>query len=139
MKGAAIDVIHQYACAGRFLEMHDPKSPVAIVVHVHAVGGFCDSQIVIPRLRRIHPELFEHVGAVIDHVEVTVERNRVGASFEGGAELTEELTDVVPLQVCVVVHTVGDVLQDTCGYVVDHPLRREHKRVDSCWCQSPGP
>ena len=129
MKGAAIDVIHQYACAARVLEMHDPKSPDPSSFMSTSVGSFGDCQIVIPRLRWIHPELLEHVGAVIDHVEVTVERNCVGASFEGGAELTEELTDVVPLQVWVVVDTVGDVLQDSCGYVVDHPLRREDERV----------
>ena len=80
-----------------------------------SVGSFGDCQIVIPRLRWIHTELLEYVGAVIDHVEVPVERNGVGTSFEGGAELTEELTDIVPLQVWVVVDTVGDVFQDSSG------------------------
>ena len=102
----------------------------AVAVQILAVQRLGGGKIVVPGLRRLQVVRLEDVGAVIHHVEVAVQGQHIDLAVILLREIAEEAGDVVLLQVLVLGDTVGEILKEATGDIVDHPLRREHRRID---------
>ena len=63
---------------------------LAVAVHIHALGSLGDVDIVGPGLRRLLAELLQHVGPVVDHLEVAIEGDHVVLAGVGLGEIAEE-------------------------------------------------
>ena len=111
------------------------RRPVA--VHVLAVNGLGRSYVVLPGLGRRDARIREHVGAVVDHLEVAIEGEHVGIPGELLRELAEEGRNVVLLEILVRRDARTEILHVARHDVVDPPLRREHSGVDRVGARCP--
>ena len=109
---------------------------LAVAVEVLAVVLLGDREVVVPGLRRRDAILVEDVLAVIDHVEVAVERDRVDLAVVGRVEVPEERADVLPVELGIVVHAIGQVGEVARADEVAQPLRVEHVRVEGVRARS---
>ena len=62
----------------------------AVAVHVLAVQRLGDGDVVVERLRRLQTARLEHVGAVVDHVEVAIQGQHVDLAAVLLREVAEE-------------------------------------------------
>ena len=108
-----------------------------VTVHVLAVGRLGRGDVVLPGLGRRDARIREHVGAVVDHLEVAIEGEHVGVAGELLRELAEELRDVVLLEILVRRDARAQVLHVAGHDVVHAPLRCEHRRVDGVGARRP--
>src|SRR5207248_2636414 len=92
-----------------------------------------DGQVILPGGGRLDAVFSQDVAAIVDHLEVAVQRDRVDLALVGRAEIAEEGRNVVPLQGGVGVDAGGEVLQVAGGHEVAHPLRVEGERLVGCW------
>jgi hypothetical protein len=71
----------------------------------------------------------EDVLAVVDHLEIAVQRHGVGVALEGGAEVAEEGRDVEPVDLLVGPDPRTEVFEVPRWDEVSQPLWVEHERV----------
>ena len=102
---------------------------LAVAVQVLALVLLGDGEEVFPGLGRLDVVLREDVAAVVGHLEVAIERDRIHLALVGRAEVAEERRDVVPLKGRVGLHAIAEVLEVPSGNVVAHPLGREDDGV----------
>ena len=89
-----------------------------------------DREILVPGRRRLQAGRFQHVLAVVHHVEVAIEGDHVGLAAVLLGEVAEEGADIVLLDGLVGLDARRQILEVAAGDVVDHPLRREDRGVD---------
>ena len=110
---------------------------LAIPVHIRALGGFGDIHVVGPGLRRLLSELLQHIGPVIDHLEVAIEGDHVLLPGIGLGEVAEEGRHILLLQGLVGIHAGSQILEIARGHVIHHPLRGEDRGIDAVGAAGP--
>ena len=110
---------------------------LAVSVHVLAVHGGRDLEVLVPGVRRLEAVLLEHVGAVVHHVEVAVDGDEVGLAVDLLVELPEVGGDVVELEPRVVRDEVAQVREQVAVGELDRPAGGEHPDVDRVRSRGP--
>src|SRR6266852_7498182 len=100
------------------------------VTEILAVQRFGVGEVVVPSCRGFEPVLLEHIGTVVDHVEVAIERDEICLLVELGGEVPEERCDTIPTKSFVPSDTTAELLEQAGSGIVTHPLRRKDCSVD---------
>jgi len=113
------------------------RDRLAVAAEDLAVRGFCYIEVIVPGFRRLLAELLKNVRAVVDHLEVAIERDEIGLAVVLLREVDEERHHVVFLQCLVIRDTLREVFEEGAFRVIDHPLRREDRRIDRIRARGP--
>ena len=94
---------------------------------VHRLG---DVEVLLPGFRRLQSCFLQHIGAIVEHVEVAIERDEKDLPVVCRREIAEEGRNVVPFDVLILGDAGSQFFEIAAGHIVDHPLRREDRGVD---------
>ena len=83
------------------------------------------------------PSFCQHVGPIVDHLEVAIEGDHVFLPGEGLGEIAEEGRHILLLQGLVGVNAGGQILEIARGRVIHHPLRGEDRGIDAVGAAGP--
>ena len=102
----------------------------AVAVHVLAMDGGCNCEIVVPGLGRRLSVGFENVLAVIDHLEVAIDHQQLGLAADFLAEFAEIGCDVSHVDLGVLGHIGVKVSEQPSGVEFHAPTGGEHAHVN---------
>lgn len=88
-----------------------------------------NTDILIPGSGRVKPGTVEQVGAIVDHLEIAIQRDGIDAILVDGTEIAEKRDNIIPLECRIRLNARSQVFKILLAGIIDHPLRSKDKDI----------
>ena len=108
-----------------------------VAVHVFAVDGGSNFQVIVPGLGRGLAVGFQHILAIVDHLEVAIDHQHLGFATHLLAEFAEIRCDVSRVDFGVLCNVGIEVFEQTSSVKFNAPAGRKHTDVNRIGARGP--